>query len=416
MAVFIQNEAQRCLNCKKPMCREGCPIHTPIPNVIQLFKEHKLMEAGEMLFENNPMSLICATVCNHEQQCMGHCVLGRKGNPVIFPEIEKFVSDAYLDRMKVTKNLTKGKRAAVIGGGPAGMTVAICLAKAGYNVTIFEAKDKIGGVMQYGIPEFRLSKTVLTRYKKKMLKMGIQVRPDTTIGGALTIEELFRDGYASVFIGTGVWRPKTLGIHGESLGNVHFGIDYLSNPGAHDVGENVAVIGMGNVAVDVARTVLRNGALQVTMYSRDATPAASSHELAYAQMDGVGMVFGKIIERITTEGPVLRTALQDENGVAYGATGEEEQIHADSTIICISQGPKDKLLHTTQGLTATEKGLLVVDENLQTTRAGVFAAGDVVTGAKTVVHAVADAKRAAQSMIDYMEGNLAPAAAPVTEG
>lgn len=232
MKLHIIDEAERCLKCKNPLCQKGCPIHTPIPQITQLFMENKLMDAGKILFENNPMSVVCSTVCNHESQCEGHCILGRKSSPIHFSSIENFISDAYLDRMEIPEIEKKNQKAAVIGAGPAGITVAIKLALNGYDVTVFEERSKIGGVLQYGIPEFRLSKTVLTRYKKLMEKLGIQIRPNTVIGSALVIDNLFRDGYSSIFVGTGVWRPKTIGIQGESLGNVYFGIDYLRRPEA----------------------------------------------------------------------------------------------------------------------------------------------------------------------------------------
>lgn len=404
MALHIIDEANRCLNCKKPKCQEGCPVHTSIPHIIQMFKENKVMQAGEELFKNNPMSAICSVVCNHEMQCAGHCVLGKKENPVHFSSIEHYISDTYLDRMRIPDVEKKDKKVAVIGAGPAGMTVAILLAQRGYGVTIFEWKDKIGGIMQYGIPEFRLPKSVLDRYKKKMLEMGIQIRPNTTIGTVLKIDDLLRDGYASVFVGTGVWKARNLGIHGECLGNVHFGIDYLANVKAYNLGQKVAIIGMGNAAMDVARTVLRNGAQQVTLYARGKTVTASSHEMAYAQLDGAEFVFGKEIQRITEKGPVFKNSILDDEDRVIGCEEEEEQVEADSVIICISQGPRGKLIRTTAGLEGTEKGLLVVDENGMTTKKGVFAAGDVVHGSKTVVHAVEGAKRAAESMIRYMEG------------
>lgn len=403
MSVHIIDEANRCLNCKKPGCKQGCPVHAPIPQIIQMFKQNQVMEAGEKLFENNPMSVICSIVCNHEMQCAGHCVLGRKGNPVHFSSIETYISDTYLDRMKVTPSEKKDKKVAVIGAGPAGMTAAIILAQKGYGVTIFEWKDKIGGVMQYGIPEFRLPKTILERYRKKMTEMGIMIRPNTTIGAVLKIEDLFRDGYNAVFIGTGTWKPRNLGIQGECLGNVHYGIDYLSNPGAYHLGERVAIIGMGNAAMDVARTALRNGAQHVTLYARGKRVAASSHEVAYAQLDGAEFVFGKEIKRITEQGPVFCNSILDENDKVIGCEKEEELIPADSTIISISQGPRRKLIRTTTGLEGSERGLLIVDENYMTTREGVFAAGDVVHGSKTVVHAVEAAKHAAEAMIQYME-------------
>lgn len=403
MALHIIEEANRCLKCKKPMCQQGCPIHTSIPQVMQLFREQKLMEAGKMLFDNNPLSVVCSTVCNHEMQCEGHCVLGRKGTPIHFSSIENFISDSYLDRIQIPEIQKKEKKAAVIGGGPAGMTVAVKLALEGYGVTIFEERSKIGGVLQYEIPEFRLSKTVLARYSRLMEKLGIKVRPNTVIGSALVIQDLLRDGYSSIFVGTGVWRPKTLGIQGESLANVYYGIDYLRNPAAHKLGENVAVIGMGNVAMDVARTALRNGAQRVTLYARGKHISASSSEVAYTELEGAQFVFGKAIESINEKGPVFKITIFDENDKVIGYEEEREQVLADSIIISASQGPKNKLLLTTEGLESTDRGLLVTDENCMTTCEGIFAAGDVVQGPKTVVHAVEEAKRAAAAMIQYME-------------
>lgn len=403
MALHIIDEANRCLNCKKPMCQQGCPVHTPIPHIIQMFKENRLMEAGEELFQNNPMSVICATVCNHEEQCAGHCVLGRKGNAVHFSSIEHYISDMYLERMKIEQKEKKQQKVAVIGAGPAGMTVAILLAQQGYGVTVFEWKDKIGGIMQYGIPEFRLPKTVLDRYKNRMEELGIQIRPNTTIGAVLKIEDLLRDGYASIFIGTGTWKPRNLGIHGECLGNVHFGIDYLVNASTYNLGKNVAVIGMGNAAMDVARTALRNGAEHVTLYARGNEIAASSHEVSYATLDGAEFVFGMQIDSINEKGPVFKKTILDEEENIIGEEEELIQVEADSTIISISQGPRKKLIRTTFGLEGSDKGLLIVDDNYMTTKPGVFAAGDVITGSKTVVHAVDGAKKAAEAMIQYME-------------
>ncbi|MBR2811800.1 MAG: FAD-dependent oxidoreductase [Solobacterium sp.] len=403
MALTIMTEANRCLQCKVPMCRKGCPISTPIPEVIAKFKEQKLMDAGKQLFENNPMSLFCAVVCDHEAQCAGHCVLGRKGAPVHFYNIEKFISDAYLDRMKVTKPESKGKRVAVIGAGPAGMTAAVVLASNGYEVTMFDDNDHIGGMLRYGIPEFRLPKTTLDRYKKILDKLGVLFRPNTALGEALTIGNLFRDGYASVFVGTGVWRPKNLGIEGESLANVHFGISYLENPDAFDLGETVAIIGMGNVAMDVARTALRHGAQTVTLYARSKHIAASEHEMDYARLDGAEFEFGQAIEKITEDGPVFKVAIFDENDKVIGYKDELNYVKADSTILAVSQAPKNKLILTTEGLEGNERGLLIVDENWMCTVPGVFAAGDVVNGSNTVVAAAYQAKEAAYAMMKYME-------------
>ena len=310
----------------------------------------------------------------------------------------------YLDRMIVERpEMKKDKKVAVIGCGPAGMTVAIKLAQQGYPVTVFEWKGKIGGLLQYGIPEFRLPKSFLDRYQARMEEMGITIRTNTTIGAVLMIDNLFRDGYKAVFIGTGAEKPRTLNMEGESLGNVHFGLNYLANPQGHKLGDTVAVIGMGNAAMDVARTALRNGSRHVTLYARSKNVTASSSEVAYAELDGAEFAFGMQIEKITDEGPVFKKAIFDENDQIIGYEEEPVQVHADSTIISISQTPRRKLVRTTEGLEAGERGTLTVDENYMTTRPGVFAAGDVVTGAKTVVHAVDGAKKAAEAMIRYME-------------
>ncbi len=402
MSVRIVEEANRCLGCKRPMCQRGCPISTNIPEAIRLFKEGELNRAGEMLFDNNPFSLVCSMVCNHEAQCEGHCIRGRKDTPVHFSAIESFISDLYLDRMQVECKPANGHSAAVIGAGPAGLTVAMSLAREGFGVTVFDSRDRIGGVLRFGIPDFRLPRTILDRYALRIAEMGVRFRACTTIGGALEIGDLFRDGYETVFVGTGVWRPRTLGLTGESLANVHFSVDYLSDPSAFALGETVAVIGVGNSGMDVARTALRHGARTVRMYARSKHVTASSDELAYAQLEGAELVFGKAVVKITEEGPLFKTAIFDEDDKVVGYEDELDQTHADSTIIAISQGPKNKLLLTTPGLTSSDTGLLVTDERGMTTVDGVFAAGDVVTGSKNVVSAVAAAKDVARSMMDYM--------------
>lgn len=398
------DEAKRCLNCKVPQCQKGCPIHTSIPQMIQYFKEGNLQEAGQMLFENNPLSLVCSLICNHENQCEGHCILGRKGQPVHISSIENYISDTCFERISVECEKNKEKKVAVIGSGPAGITIAILLAQKGYDITIFDARDKIGGVLQYGIPEFRLPKSILGRYKSKLLEMGIKIRPNTAIGEALTIQDLMRDGYKSIFIGTGVWKPKTLGIKGESLGNVHFAIDYLKNPSAYSLGKKIAVVGMGNSAMDVARTAIRHGAREVTLYARGLTWNSSEREADYAKLDGANFEFAKSIVEITDDGPVFQNIIYDEEGHITKVEEEKILYPADSTIISISQGPKSRLVNTTAGLKSTEKGLLQTDEKGNTTIEGVFAAGDVVLGAKTVVEAVAYSKIVAQYMDEYMQG------------
>ncbi|MBQ3396370.1 MAG: NAD(P)-dependent oxidoreductase [Synergistaceae bacterium] len=407
MPLHIVTEAKRCLQCKNPKCQQGCPVHTPIPEIIKLFKENKLMEAGEILFRNNPLSVICSEVCNHAKQCAGNCIRGIKDSPVHFSSIENYISDMYLDRMHASVPLKRiDKHVAVIGAGPAGITVAVLLAMEGYHVTIFEWHSKIGGVMQYGIPEFRLPKSILDRYEARLEEFGIQIRLNATIGSTLIIDNLIRDGYDCVFIGTGAERPRSLGIKGESLGNVHFAMNYLANPKAHHLGNRVAVIGVGNAAMDVARTALRNGTKEVTMYAMGKEIAASSSEVAYAKLDGAEIETGMQVQEITEQGPVFKRTKYGENDEIIGTEDELIQTYADSTIIAISQIPRAKLVRTTSGLLAGDNGLLIVDENYMTTKRGVFAAGDVVTGAKTVVHAVDGAKKAAEAMKKYMNGEL----------
>lgn len=402
MADHVINEAKRCLNCKNPRCRTGCPINTPIPMMIQEFLNGDISKAGDMVFKNNPLSIVCSLVCDHEAQCEGHCVLGIKGSPVHISSIENYISSNYFDKLTPEKVEKKNKKAAVIGSGPAGITIAILLAGKGYDVTVFETRDKIGGVLRYGIPEFRLPKTILDKYKVKMKEMGIKFRPNTTIGGAISVDDLFRDGYLSIFIGTGVWRPNSLKIKGESLGHVHFAIDYLVNPDAYDLGEKVAVIGAGNSAMDVARTALRKGAREVTVYSRSDKIRASVREVEYAQIDGVRFEYLKSPVEITDDGVIMRDIIADEEGNKTEAEGSEKLYEADTVIVAISQGPKDKIISSTTGLKANDRGLLVTDEEGKTTREGIFASGDVVKGAKTVVEAVHYSKMVADAMDEYM--------------
>lgn len=406
MAINVIDEAKRCLNCKKPMCREGCPIKTPIPTMIHTFLEGDINAAGEMVFENNPLSMVCSLICNHENQCEGHCVLNHKGAPVHISSIENYISDNYFDKLAFSGIEKNGMKAGIIGSGPAGITIAIILAQRGYDITIFEAKEKIGGVLQYGIPEFRLPKTILARYKRKLWELGIKIRPNTSIGTTISVDDMFRDGYSAIFIGTGVWRPNTLHIKGETLGNAHYAINYLTNPDVYRLGDTVNIIGAGNSAMDVARTALRHGAKKVRVFSRSDHLAASPREVDYAKIDGVEFIVHVEPVEIVDDGVIFVELECDGKGNLSPIHGTENLYPADSTIIAISQGPRDRIVSTTTGLEVNEQGLLVTNTFGETTRDGIFAAGDVVRGAKTVVEAVAYSKQVADAMDEYMKGLL----------
>jgi glutamate synthase (NADPH/NADH) small chain len=398
------DEANRCLGCKVPQCQKGCPISTPIPQIIRMLKDNKLDEAGRTLFENNPLTTVCSLVCNHENQCEGHCVLGKKGAPVHFSTIENYISSTYAHKMTEGPKPSNGTRVAIIGSGPAGLTIAIILARYGYDVTIFEGKDKIGGVLRYGIPEFRLPKSVLDDFKYRHLDLkGIKFRPNTHIGGAIGIDDLFRDGYKAIFVGTGVWKPNALHIKGETLGHVHFGINYLNNPDSYNLGQKVIVIGAGNAAMDVARTAIRKGVRDLTCFSITKKVAASHHEFSYAQLEGVQFEYNKAPVEITDDGVIFKDVEEQEDGSFTDVLDSQKLYKADSVIISISQGPQNRIVTTTQGLEADKKGLLVADETGHTSRPGIFASGDVVNGARTVVEAVAHSKIVAESMHQYMQ-------------
>jgi len=402
------DDAKRCLQCANPKCSMGCPANTSIKEMLHMFLDGQILLAGEKLFKNNPLSLICSLVCPHEKQCEGACVLGIKERPINISGIEHYISDYYISIMTPNYKKEVGKKAAIIGSGPAGITIAVILASRGYDITIFEAHDKIGGVLMYGIPEFRLPKAVLSKLKAKIREMNIKIRPNTMIGPVLTIDDLFRDGYKAVFIGTGVWKPMSLGIKGESLGHVHYAIDYLKNPEVYSLGEKLCVIGAGNVAMDVARTAIRSGIRQVAILYRGdmESIAAEKRDVEMAKIDGVKFELHKTPFEITDDGVLYLDTVKkvDDSGkITFVPLGDSPKLfRADSVIISISQGPRDNIVSTTKGIEIGNKGLINTDLNGRTTRAGVFASGDVVTGAKTVVEAVKVSKMVADAIDEYV--------------
>ena len=392
----IINSAQTCLDCKKPKCQTGCPVKTPIADMIRLFLEGNIKEAGEIVFNNNPLSIICSLVCPHEKHCEGHCVLNKKLTPVNVGGIENYISTYYINYREFEKPIQNGRNIAIIGSGPAGISLAMIMALKGYNVTMYEGNEKIGGVLRFGIPDFRLDKTILDKIEETLVKIGVKIRKNIMIGKNITIDDLQRDGFDAIFIGTGVWAPRKLGIKGESLGNVHFAIDYLKTPKAYDLGKKVVIIGAGNVAMDVARTVIRNGARDVSIMYRkgEADMPAEKIEIAHAKIDGVKFNLHRLPLELTEKGIRYMTTNQEIDRESF-----EE---ADSILIAISQTARDLIVKNNTGLNVSETGLLQSDENGVTSRRGVFASGDVVTGARTVVEAVAFSKRVAITIEDFI--------------
>jgi glutamate synthase (NADPH/NADH) small chain len=404
----VVKESERCLLCKTPRCVAACPASTEIPRIIKLFKENKLMEAGEILFKNNPLSSVCGLICSHETQCKGNCILGIKGEGLDFGDIEHYISSFYLDRMKLEKEESKNQSIAIIGGGPAGITIAFILTQKGFDVTIFESHDKIGGVLRYGIPEFRLPKSLIDKLEEKLVEAGVKIRPNISIGSTITVEDIFSDGYEAVFIGTGTWKPNRLRIKGESLGDTHFAVNYLKNPDVYRLGKSIAIIGAGNVAMDAARTAVRHGVEKVTILFRDAEEfiEAREHEVKYAKLDGVEFLYHVGPTEITSNGvkivDVEKTVSDEGYSLFTPIEGSERLFESDSVIISVSQGPKSRIVSNTDNIEVNERGLIVTDKTGNTTMPGVFSGGDVVTGAKTVVEAVNISRIIAENIEKYL--------------
>lgn len=408
----IISEAKRCLKCKKPLCVQGCPVATPIPTIISLFLDGKIEEAGEILFNNNPLTALCSLICPHEKNCTGHCVLNHKNMPIKFYEIEHYISSFYLEKAKLQKPELGKYLVGIIGAGPAGLTLAFILARKGFRVTIIDSKDQIGGVLRYGIPDFRLPKQLVDKLLLKMEDLGIRFRPNTLIGPSITIDDMFTDGYDAIFIGTGVWRPNRLRIPGETLGNVHFAIDYLKNPSSYrGLGDNVVVIGAGNVAMDAARTIIRksNSKVNVIFFRGPNEVTASREELDLAEIDGIHMNYYLNTIKIEEDGIIVEPVLEktDAEGNTYyeNDTNNPYKFPATSVIIAIGQGPQSNIVKTTKQIDTNQRGLIQTKGNGETTRSGVFAAGDVVSGPKTVVEAVAFTKIVAEEIEAYCIAN-----------
>lgn len=402
-------EANKCIVCKNARCQKNCPIDTPIPQIISLYKEGKYEEAGKILFENNPLSAICAIVCPHENQCKGNCIKGIKGEPVRFHDIEYEISTKYLENIKLEKPKQNGVKVAVVGSGPAGITVALNLALRGYSVTIFEKNERIGGILTYGIPAFRLPRFNISLLEKRLKELGVKIKFNALIGPVVTLSKLFEDGYKSIFIGTGVWNPRRLDIKGETFGHVHYAIDYLRSPNRYDLGNKVVVIGAGNVAMDAARSAKYFGANEVYVAYRRGfeNMTATKHEISEAKEEGVLFKTFKAPYEIVDDGIIFENTklIENEDGTTSLVTVEDskELFECDSILIAVSQSPKNTIVINNKGLDVKKGGLLLTDEAGLTTREGVYACGDVTNGAKTVIQAVVDAKNVCDSMDKYLQ-------------
>ncbi len=403
---FLLNEAKKCFKCKKAFCVENCPIKTPIPQVLALFEEGKKSEAAKMLFENNPLSAICAYICPHERQCSGNCIKSKKGDPVLFQKIEAKLSSGYLHSLQLEKPTPNGKKVAIVGSGPAGITGAILLAQKGYYVTMYEIRTRIGGALRYAIPEFRLEPSLIDKLEDILVSLGVHIKTNTMVGPVITIDKLLDDGYDAVYIATGVWNPRTLNIKGETLGHVTYAINYLKAPKTFNIKGKVCVVGAGDVAMDAARCAKRYGASEVSILYRgeEAQMSATKHEIKGAKDDGIEFIFNRAPMEITENGMFVQMTeqetLEDGRMNLIAIPDTKEFMEFDNILVAVSQSAANNIVSNTKGI-ETKYGLLVTDQFASTTRAGVFATGDVVSGAKTVVLAVANAKNAVEGIERY---------------
>ena len=419
MALHVLDEANRCLGCKKPMCQQGCPIHTNIPEVIRLLKANELDAAGRMLFENNPLTTVCSLVCNHENQCEGHCVRNRmpSHDPVHFSIIEDYISTTYANKMVAGPSPKNGMKAAVVGAGPAGLTIAVLLARWGYDITIFDARDKIGGVMRYGIPNYRLPREVLDAEIASMLALGIDVHVNVNVGDDVTFDEL-RQQNDALYIALGAHTDKKTGIEGEDAEGVISAVEMLREIGDDYMpdfrNKDIVVIGGGNVAMDVCRSAVRLGARKVSCVyrRRQEDMTALPEEVEGAVAEGVELVTLQAPVRIETDANGHAVALwtqpqiigeMDKKGrpAPEKAKRSEKRIAADVVVVAIGQGVETHGFEQTK--IAIKRGAFVAEASGQIDNMdGVFAGGDCVTGPATVIRAIAAGKVAAANIDEYL--------------
>ena len=429
-AEVAMKEAQRCLDCKNAPCRSGCPVAVKIPRFLEKVRDGDFDAAYDIITSTNSLPAVCGRVCPQEKQCESKCVRGIKGESVGIGRLERFVADWHMakgDKSAPSVPASNGHRVAVIGSGPAGLTCAGDLRKLGYDVTIYEAFHKSGGVLVYGIPQFRLPKEIVAAEIQNLEKMGVKIVNNAVIGKSLTVDELFEDGYEAVFIGSGAGLPQFLHIPGENLLGVYSANELLTRTNLMKAYRDdydtpikkfgrVAVVGAGNVAMDAARVSKRLGAEHVyIVYRRGADELpARKEEVEHAESEGIefkllnnpcaihgdedGHVTG--IECIKQE-----LGEPDEKGRRKPVPVKDSNwiLDVDTVIIAIGTSPNPLIRSTTKNLETTKKGGIQADEGGRTSREGVFAGGDAVTGAATVILAMGAGKTAAQSIVEYLE-------------
>ncbi|NQT12746.1 MAG: NADPH-dependent glutamate synthase [Planctomycetes bacterium] len=426
-----QAEAERCLQCKKPFCLKGCPVNVEIPGFVQLITEGKYAEAARKIKETNCLPAVCGRVCPQESQCEAYCVLGKKGDPVAVGRLERFAAD-YERRNGLVelpeKTPQTGKKVAVVGCGPAGLTVAGDLILLGHDVTIFEAFHKPGGVLMYGIPEFRLPKEIVEQEVDYLRRLGVTLELNQVVGKSITVDELLEaEGFHAVFIGVGAGLPYFMGVPGENLGGVYSASEYLTRSNLmkayafpeYDTpvgqGKNVCVIGGGNVAMDSARTARRLGADNVYIVyrrSREEMPARAE-EIHHAEEEGIILkLLSSPIEYLGDEQGMIRQARcqemelgePDDSGRRrpIPKEGAEFTIDTDLVIVAIGSGANPVLTGQTKNLELNRRGYIVADEAGRTSRPGVWSGGDIVTGGATVILAMGAGKTAAVDIHDHL--------------
>lgn len=424
-------EATRCLNCPKKPCMDGCPVNVPIPGFIEKVAEGDFEAAYEIITSENALPAICGRVCPQENQCEGKCVRGVKGEPVGIGRLERFVADYHMANavqapVEIEKN---GKKVAVVGCGPSGLTCAGELAKKGYEVTIFEALHKAGGVLSYGIPEFRLPKDLVAKEIENVKNLGVTIETNVIVGRSLTIDDLMEDGYEAVFVGSGAGLPRFLNIPGENLLGVYSANEFLTRvnlmkaykfpeaPTPIKVGKNVAVVGAGNVAMDAARTAKRLGAENVYIVYRrgeDEVPARQE-EVHHAKEEGI--IFKLLNNPCEIHGEdgwvtgmeVIKQELGEPDASGRRSPvpveGSNYIIPVETVVIAIGQSPNPLIRQTTPGLETQKWGGIIVDEDtMKTSKDGVYAGGDTVTGAATVILAMGAGKKAAKAIDEKLRG------------